>query len=757
MTDYSLLKQVFFEKLANKDIKIVSFDIFDTLVFRKCGHYEKVFDELGEKKEIKKVFESAENFKNYRIEAEKQARIKSKEEEVTLKQIYSQLPLSRKKQKKFLKLELLVENEMIIINYQIQNWIDLAHKMGKKIILTSDMYLSKKQIKKLVLSKLDNSEKISKIFISSNTKKTKASGSLFLHVKEKLEVDFSNIFHIGDNERSDVKIPKDLGITCLYYGFNSDEKQSLSHESSYIQTINCKALHVRNLSILQNPYKDELKNFYYFLGSSIFAPLLWEFSHFLADIVKNHDISSLNFLTREGIIFEKYFKKLYPNIQTNILYASRTSTFFLDIKDLSDFDIAAYKSLKIEEFYKSLFLEINNKNIKINKDKPLEKSKNIVCGDQRLLDIILKDIDKRKKKIRLNFKNQAKFLHQYLKDKNTDTNSALVDFGGRGTTVKRLICNFFDPKKTKSILMFKYLNGYSKAHKILEFTFFQDFDNPQGVYKALKHTHEFFEIILNLDNKTCVSYEKENNKIKPILHLPNCNKKTIKNIKTSLFCGIDTFFKNAIFYNVEKNSFSKSFVSSFIARLINYPTLKEADYLGCLEYDEGKSSEFIYTIIDDNYINKSDNYKLYELYANFTKNPDKYKNKIPWIQGMISKKDPDFFSKFYGIKPTYLKDKINKIIKELKEKNINKINIYGAGEIFMQFYPILKYHNITIDKVIDKRASFKPFSVLSHEVTTLENALNTSKVKDILICSNAFKDEIMQDIKKINNSLNIIS
>lgn len=109
-----------------EEYDVVSFDIFDTLLKRNVKKPTDVFKYMEKKY-------NREGFFNERIEAEKRARANNKIE-VTLKDIYEEMPFD------FSKEELETESELLIQN----DWIISVYKkavQSKIVIITSDMYL----------------------------------------------------------------------------------------------------------------------------------------------------------------------------------------------------------------------------------------------------------------------------------------------------------------------------------------------------------------------------------------------------------------------------------------------------------------------------------------------------------------------------------------------------------------------------------------------------------------------------------------
>ena len=145
-----------FKKHSN--IKVISFDIFDTVLFRMVKKPTDIF-EIAAKKAINKgvlpSYITPIIYKNIRKEAEKQARKQKKDIsghiEVNLKDIMECLPdYIGDCREQMIEFELRAEEELCYINPDIQEVIDyLVQKKKYKIIFISDMYLSSKEIGKI--------------------------------------------------------------------------------------------------------------------------------------------------------------------------------------------------------------------------------------------------------------------------------------------------------------------------------------------------------------------------------------------------------------------------------------------------------------------------------------------------------------------------------------------------------------------------------------------------------------------------------
>ena len=202
------------EKDILREIKkhdIISFDIFDTLIFRPFSSPTDVFYLIGEKFDFL-------DFKNLRVWAEWDARMKCRQKnghtEVSLQDIWENLEEDTGlNAEEGMRLECETEEKLCYANpYMLQVWKRLQ-ELEKRMIIVSDMYLPRSCIER-ILQKAGYTG-AERIYISNEYGENKAGGDLFHRVIR----DFSGarIVHIGDNPHSDQKMAKASGLDILPY------------------------------------------------------------------------------------------------------------------------------------------------------------------------------------------------------------------------------------------------------------------------------------------------------------------------------------------------------------------------------------------------------------------------------------------------------------------------------------------------------------------------------------------------------------
>jgi len=333
-----LLVDAYIDKL--KDYDIISFDIFDTLIFRPFALPEDVFFIIGA------AFDNID-FKNLRTWAEWDARVKCKVKnghmEVGIKDIWENLEKETGLSvRKGMEREQDIEKKLCYANpFMLEVWKRLQ-SMNKKILVVSDMYLPEDFIATL----LENAgyTGIQKIYLSNEYQKSKADGSLYFEViKEWCGVDIETVrikpgnvlsgkegqscvngngfsmVHIGDNPHSDKKMARNCGVDVLPYP--NINKNALLYRPMDMSCIVGSAYRAIVSSHLYNGlYTYGMDYEYGFIYGGLFAVGYCSFIH---EYYKNQRLDKLLFLSRDGDILKQAYDYLYPEDSTEYVYWSR--------------------------------------------------------------------------------------------------------------------------------------------------------------------------------------------------------------------------------------------------------------------------------------------------------------------------------------------------------------------------------------------------------------------------------------------------
>lgn len=304
--------------------KIVSFDVFDTLLLRVCTTPTDIFHYIEEKYAFF-------GFAKRRIVAEKKARKNYKE--VTLKNIYEQdvelLP--------FYDVEKVVEKENIKLNSIIYELYQYALKNAKAVIITTDIYFDKQFM--IDLLNANGVEGFEDIFVSCEYGVTKKEGELFDILLSKLDIDKDNLIHIGDNPISDYQSPKKRGIKafCIKkcediflncYGYR------IKNANSWVGSVFVKLCAMRN--------RNDYKNYWHRLG---FGPVCFGYSSWIKKTIEELNIEncSVCFVARDGYLLKKCYECLQGAGDTHYIYAPRNISSLVDKNELSEEKVYEYK------------------------------------------------------------------------------------------------------------------------------------------------------------------------------------------------------------------------------------------------------------------------------------------------------------------------------------------------------------------------------------------------------------------------------
>lgn len=175
---------------------IISFDVFDTLVFRPFTHPTHLF----------KLITKSRIFLYKRERAEKTLSLLTKKIP-NIFEIYNYIEAEPSN-------EIIAELELCYANPIMKDIYNKLKKMGKKIIVTSDIYLPKDIMKQLLVN--CGYTDLADLYISCDLNMSKSNGSLFEYIR-KLYGDNKSIIHIGDNYFSDVINAQKHNLHALHY------------------------------------------------------------------------------------------------------------------------------------------------------------------------------------------------------------------------------------------------------------------------------------------------------------------------------------------------------------------------------------------------------------------------------------------------------------------------------------------------------------------------------------------------------------
>lgn len=768
MTHMNSIQDSYIRLIKNKEIKVVSFDLFDTLVFRKTFKPSDAFKLFKTSKSLDQCVGKPEQFYFKRIKAEEIARqkISLEKEDLNLEDIYNELNLPIYDKESLLNEELEIENKLIFANEQTDDWIRIAHSLGKEIIIVSDMYMIFSQINRVALSKLKNKNLINRVYISGEIGKLKSTGSLFEYVIKNENLKPRNLLHIGDNIYGDYLVPKSKGIRSIYYGLSQNLRKVYDLEKNYIKNNLYDIQHIRTITSINKPHYDfENQSTLYEIGAYIFGPIMYSFAEWILEFTLKNRCTKIFCVTREGHFFKKVlecFKNKNPryiNINVDLLYASRSSLFLPFLNN--NFDLnkeLIYNDISIEEVYQIVGIKIKNSKIKSKKEVSFKNSSSIKIGNVLFSDIINDDLITRKDEVIESVKKKKILILKYFNQIKLDENSVVLDFGGGGSILNSIFKISGNGFAHKYCLFYEHEKVFELPFKVNTFLPLDDSNINHDNFKILKLA-PIIETLFNGDEKTTIGYKSLKKRIYPLQRGKFSNNKVSFNAFNK---GVLDFFTNTKRFNRNisfKSLNSRKSFSSIITRLLSVPTAEEADGLGKLPFEKDYKSEIKEKIINTNSMKSIESFGVSEYLLNIFKNKEYFWANTIWPELQLSLKDESILPNLYNLNDAN-KITADALLSKFRKTNYKKISIYGIGLITDKILPLLTEIDVKILNYIDSSAEYKELFYHSKKVISPMESIEAGD-RTFLLATGVFQNEMrsnLLDVAKAKSlKINIIA
>ncbi len=195
-------------RLLNRHIRLVSFDIFDTALVRRVVEPSDVHFLTANRIGLTTA-ENVDHYVSCRQAAEDRAREKAAEAgrtEVGIAEISSELQEFLPPElfgKKPIQVELQLEQELAVANPDILAYHQRVRRKGLAVAFTADTSLPHGLVAKMLRSAGYDWEYL---FLSSQTGRTKQDGSLFTSIVERTSFQPHQILHIGEAQAADINV-----------------------------------------------------------------------------------------------------------------------------------------------------------------------------------------------------------------------------------------------------------------------------------------------------------------------------------------------------------------------------------------------------------------------------------------------------------------------------------------------------------------------------------------------------------------------
>ncbi|MBF0274622.1 MAG: hypothetical protein HQK84_05270 [Nitrospinae bacterium] len=755
-------------------IKLLSVDIFDTLILRSVHSPQDIFTHCGEEA-IQQGFVKTgihpTEFKKARIHygniAHGEALRQSREE--TLKEIYSFIPLITVDAQKLVDLEVLQEKKYCYVNPVMLSLINFFNERNVPVVLLSDMYLSTQQMTKILEGSGLSSEKYRFLFISNESRGPKGNGELFRQMMEKFpDISSNEMIHIGDSIPSDINGAKLAEIPVIHYTNPEEMDFIFGWENVRHGRILPELSSFRLCAARLSGNLPDKNNFWHIFGSSILGPFFSAYAEWVVDICVRENKKKVFPIMRGGIILKRFIECAASNRNISLavepLYVSRLTTAFSTINEF-DRDEVEYLFVRRNVTVEGLFtlLELPEEAISpysTYKEVIIQDSDDIIFEESKTLrESLINYISQEKYREQLNnrVKEERTLLMGYLNETCGNLNDAVtVDFGFQGTIQSNIDKALsIEGKEERFLHLIAFGEEMIDKH-VHAGSDIRGFVGNSGenldLIRSINRSPAAIETLLMENMGSVIGYQNEGTKVIPVLSDIKAPVEEFKN-KTILIEAALRFqelwfqFKKIKPETACQLLNNKRELCKLIHRVIDLPTPNEVKNLGSLHHEDNYGSKILARIIDAKKETlpgeASPNIFMRKGRYGFDHCP------ISWYQGTVSVQHPTYllnrFTEVNNCKDNFAL--MSDLCEIIKDNNINEVTLYGIGTIGRAFIDVARLNKISINFIVDGNNTLWGSSVEGIEVISLEEAIARG-CTTYAISSLGYAIEIIKTIKK---------
>jgi predicted HAD superfamily hydrolase len=317
---------------------VKSFGIFETLVARPFAPPYKLFALVAIiAKRNHHLSVDPSTFEAGRILAEKTARRRAVNHEVTIEDIYAEcgsvLKLSKEDVAVLISCEIKLETELCRPIRAGLALLESARHEGARIVFISDTYLPGCALRS-ILARNGCWKEGDRLYVSCEVGVTKRSGELFRHVLESELIVASQMVHVGSDPHRDVEAPRrfGIGIEPFIQGNLNTRENHLSAAKGFgplLPSLLAGCSRLVRLGTTETTVQHQRVRE---IAAHAAGPFLSGFVLWVLQTAKAKGLKRLYFISRDGFVLLKVAKELArsvdPTIELRYLYGSRQAWHF---------------------------------------------------------------------------------------------------------------------------------------------------------------------------------------------------------------------------------------------------------------------------------------------------------------------------------------------------------------------------------------------------------------------------------------------
>lgn len=477
----------------------ISFDIFDTLLMRRCLYPRDIFYIVDNRIEFKVDF----IFSELRMAAEQELKETAYP---CIDEIYNKMQelgnFSDEVKKKLRSLEIEVEKEYIIPRGRM---VELYHKcieQGKTVILISDMYLDRGILEDILKRNCVFGYK--ELFISCEYGVSKNTG-LYEKVIEKYGK--RKWIHIGDNSKADLIAPKKFGADTfkVMSALEMLENSYLEFALEYTNDLYSRIIIGEIIGNLFNDpfalYDSEgvIKIDTLHQLSMFVAPLMLGYIYWMINIISSLDTSDIIFVARDGFLAKKIYELIRKNRKLTTLpkgkyiYTSGRASTLAAIKEKEDLK-------KVFAEYKGNLKELLESVIGLDEyfwSNEADKEELLIANQESVLENAQKENEEflsYLEKEGINFTHKVIYFDVFSKGTGQDNFERILDKKLYGIYLNKSISEIERRNTLTYNSMFDSQNHYEKQYGIFKGYSFLEFifSSPEPCFMRIKSGEKIF-------------------------------------------------------------------------------------------------------------------------------------------------------------------------------------------------------------------------------------------------------------------------
>ncbi len=342
--------------IAPDEFDLFCIDIFDTLILRRWGPPETVFERVAQDARTAGLLDPSmtdDAFVIVRRQAEARARAWARTQghsETGLADIYRALEVPGIDAAALERLERTVERRAAVANPNLVALLCDLRRRRKPVALVSDMYLGGTELEDLLGSVgILPGRDYDRLYVSCDHGASKAGGALFRVVlADHPGVPPSRILHIGDDPVTDKAGALAAGIHSVHYTQPGRSKEMLRRESLLGNASRGPLTLLRTLAGRRRTEQED-DAFWHHYGASVLGPIAVHYANWVLRHAAARGIRRIAPLMREGELLGQLIareaERLGMDVDARPLAVSRAALY---LPSLTRFDEAEFRSLGSE-------------------------------------------------------------------------------------------------------------------------------------------------------------------------------------------------------------------------------------------------------------------------------------------------------------------------------------------------------------------------------------------------------------------------